>query len=136
VPLAVTTDPSATVTVYINPACNDNDNNYADTPPAPGSFFHLTAEEVIDASTIGSGYPQIDCCEAAYRLGGVAYWQISYVDRSCRVQRVAQNNTCFQAAHNYTIPTQDYAQPAPMAVWTGNGVCGRITNTTYAPAPE
>jgi hypothetical protein len=135
-PLTVTTDSSATATVYVNPACNIDSSNFAEYAPAPGSFFHLTAEQIIDASTIGSGYAQIDCCEAAYRLGGVAYWQISYVDNSCRVHRVAKDNTCSQAAHNFTLPTQDYAQPAPMATFSGNGACGRITDTIYAPAPK
>jgi hypothetical protein len=70
------------------------------------------------------------CCKAAFDLGGVAYFQwVLDDDFGCRVWRIANNNTCVQSAANFTGELTTF--PNTLADYTGNGVCGQITDTVY-----
>jgi hypothetical protein len=98
-------------------------------------YWALTATTIIPANfSTPDGLTNIAaCCQAAFDYGGVAYWQFDPADYTCRVSRVADDNTCNQAANNltgkFTYP------PSPTAGIVGNGVCGRYTNAYYVPPP-
>jgi hypothetical protein len=139
---STTTLPTKIITATtssVNPACASDLSNYAAYAPQDEStenagYFHLTANQQILVPAPAAGIsPQAACCEAAYRLGGVGYWQVSYEDGSCWVMRAANDNTCSQAAHNYTGLTQVFSQPKTVASFTGNGVCGRFTSVKLYP---
>jgi hypothetical protein len=129
-----------TTTSYL--ACDANNIDYGGEEIAgvnrfdKVAYWALTATEIIPANftTPDGRYSDVaGCCKAAFEYGGVAYWQYSPSDNTCRVARVAQDNTCVQADRNLTA--EFTYPPSPTAGIVGNGVCGRFTDGYYVPPP-
>jgi hypothetical protein len=121
---------ATTTTLY--EACQSNNLDFGETIPVEGvadnPWWAATTPTIIPAGiTPFDGYDV--CCKAAFDYGGVAYYQYVPADLSCRVWRVADNNTCVQSATNITAALGSNLGTRVV----GNGACGQITGTYYIP---